>query len=87
MHGEDSVKLFVGSLHARDLNMAASIARVAAHNQTVSYCMGRAPQCRTAAPGSCLPGNHHDADSRRNIYSQVARHPAVSDRTCRMPQV
>jgi len=37
MHGEDSVKLFVGSLHARDLNMAAAIAKVAAHIQTVRH--------------------------------------------------
>ena len=37
MHGEDSVKLFVGSLHARDLNMAAAIAKVAAQTQTVRH--------------------------------------------------
>ena len=35
MHSEDSVKLFIGSLHSRDLNMAASIAKVAACIQTV----------------------------------------------------
>ena len=35
MHSEDSVKLFIGSLHSRDLNMAASIAKVAASTQTV----------------------------------------------------
>ena len=39
MHGEDSVNLFVGSLHARDLNMAAAIAKVAAHIQTVRHHM------------------------------------------------
>ncbi len=40
MHSEDSVKLFVGSLHARDLNMAAAIAKVAAHIQTVRHLVG-----------------------------------------------
>jgi hypothetical protein len=35
MHSEDGVKLFIGSLHSRDLNMAASIAKVAARIQTV----------------------------------------------------
>ena len=48
MHGEDSVKLFVGSLHARDLNMAAAISKVAAHMQTVRHGCIQAPvrMCR-----------------------------------------